>query len=880
MWLKQLWMRGRMYSDLAEEIQQHLYEKREALIAGGMSPEEAARLTRREFGNVTGIEERSREAWMYPFVESLWADLKYAIRQLRKNPVYAFSTMLILASGIGATTAVFTLINAVLLRPLPFAEPNRLTWISQQDHSLPGVAAESLSYPDYFDWRAQNHTFSGLASYVGGGITLQTSGDSRRLDSQTVSSNFFDVLGTAPMLGRDFGPNDEKPGNRVVMFSYSLWQSQFGSARDVIGSSINMDRRNYTVVGVMPKEFQFPLGRPAPALWKSLADDADGKEPETQQRGFDVLGVIGRLRRGVTAEQAQADLNLIARNLAREYPDTNKQYYSALVKPELEHMTGDVRPAMRLLCGAVILVLLLVCANVAGLLLARGSSRTGEFALRTAIGAGRAAIIRQVLVESVTLFVCGGAAGLALAFALVRAASKFMPIEIPRVETATVDTSVLVFVLIVSLFTGLVFGAFPAWRVSHSALERGLREGSRTVPGGTGQQRLHSGLVIAQTAIGMILLIGSGLLMRSFIQILNVDPGFDPKYLITGRVGVSFNTLKHDQHFLFYQRLLTRISALPGVQAVSAGWPLPMSDSGATISFNIEGRPVAKGDQPSESMGVVMPGYFETMRIPLIAGRTFSERDGLAGPPTIMINQAFARKYFPRQNPIVQRIQPGLGDGVFDHPVREVVGVIGDIKRKGLTAEPEPQYYLPYAQAVVTNPYLVVRTSISPAVMQRAMAVAIHEFDKSVPFYEVSTMEQYLSNSAAQPRFQAFLLTCFAGIGLVLAAIALYGLLSYMVVQRTREIGLRMALGAQRSDVLGMIVRRGLLLALIGTGAGLAVSATITSFISGMLYHVQATDPLTFATTAALLLVVSVAASSIPAYRAAYLDPTQTLREQ
>ena len=879
-WLKQLWMRGRMCSDLAEEIRQHLDEKREALIADGMSPEEAERVARREFGNVTGIEERGREAWMYPVIESLWGDLKYAIRQLRKNRGYAFTAILILASGIGATTAVFSLVNAVLLRPLPFPEPSRLMWISQQDHSLPGVTAESLSYPDYFDWRAQNHTFSGLASYVGGGVTLQTRGESRRLDAQAVSSNFFDVLGAAPILGRDFGPDSEKRGNRVVMLSYSLWQSEFGSATDVVGSSINMDDHTYTVAGVMPKGFQFPLGNPTPALWKSLADDADGKNPATQQRGFDVLGVIGRLKPGVTAEQARADFSLIARNLAREYPDTNKQYYSALVKPELEEMTGDVRPAMRLLFGAVTLLLLLVCANVAGLLLARGSSRSGEFAVRTAIGAGRTAIIRQVLVESFTLFLCGGAVGLAFAVGLVHAALKLMPIEIPRIETATVDTSVLVFVLIVSLFTGLVFGAFPAWRVSQSALERGLREGSRSVPRGTGQHRLRNGLVVAQTAIGIILLIGSGLLMRSFIHILSVDPGFDPKQLLTSRIRVSFTTLEHDQHFLFYQRLLARISALPGVQSASAGWPLPMSNNHATITFNIEGRPVAKGDEPSEAIGVAMPGYFATMRIPLIAGRTFSERDGLAGPPTIIVNRAFANKYFPNQNPIGQHIQAGLGDDVFEHPMREVVGVIGDIKRKGLTAEAEPQYYLPYAQAVVTNPYLVVRTSLPPAVMQHEMTVAIHEFDKSVPVYEVSTMEQYISNSAAQPRFQAFLLTCFAGLGLVLAAIGLYGLLSYMVVQRTPEIGLRMALGAQRSDVLGMIVRRGLVLALIGTGAGVGISAIITRFISGMLFRVQPNDPLTFAATTALLLVVSVAASSVPAYRAAHLDPTQTLREQ
>jgi predicted permease len=879
LWFKQLWLRRRMYSDLAEEIRQHLDEQIEALMADGMSREDAEHAARRQFGNVSGIEERGREAWMYPFLESLGADLKYAVRQLRKNPGYASTAILILALGIGATTGVFSLVNAVLLRPLPFPEPNRLLWMSQQDHSLPGMAAESLSYPDYFDWRAQNHTFSGMACYVGGGVILETKAESRRLESQTVSSNFFDVLGIAPLLGRDFEPNDEKPGSRVVMLSYSLWQSEFGSARDVAGSSIRMDGRNYTVAGVMPNGFQFPLGNPAPALWKSLGDEADGKNPVTQQRGFDVLGVMGRLKPGVTVDRARADLSLIARNLARQYPDNNKQYYSALVKPELEHLTGDVRPAMRLLFGAVTLVLLLVCANVAGLLLARGSARTGEFAVRTAIGAGRAAIVRQVLVESITLFLCGGMAGLALASGLVHATLKLMPVEIPRIQTARLDAPVLVFVVVVSSLTGLIFGAFPAWRMSRAALQASLREGSRSVSAGAGQHRLHSGLVIAQTAIGLVLLIGSGLMMRSFLHILNVDPGFDLKHVLTSRIAVSFDSLKHDPHFLFYQHLRARVAALPGVESASAGWPLPMSDSSASISFNITGQPVDRGDEPNAATGIAMPGYFETMRIPLRAGRTFGEQDGLKGPPTIIVNQAFARKYFARQNPLGQHIQVRLGDDVFEHPVREVVGVVGDIKSKGLAAEPEPQFYLPYAQAVITNPYLVVRSNVEPAAMQRAIGSAIREFDKSVPVYQASTMTQYLSNSAAQPRFQAFLLACFAGIGLVLAAIGLYGLLSYTVVQRRFEIGLRMTLGAQRSDVVSMIVGRGLILSLIGTGIGLALALFVTQFIAGFLFHIQPIDPLTFAATSALLLLASMAASSVPAYRAAFLDPIQTLRE-
>jgi putative ABC transport system permease protein len=386
--------------------------------------------------------------------------------------------------------------------------------------------------------------------------------------------------------------------------------------------------------------------------------------------------------------------------------------------------------------------------------------------------------------------------------------------------------------------------------------------------------------VVVQTAIGMVLLIGAGLLMRSFVRILDVNPGFDSTHVLTSRVGVPFEETKHNQHYIFYQQLLERISALPGLQAVSAGWPLPMSRFSATVSFNIQGRPVAMGDQPSESLGLAMPGYFETMKIPLIAGRDFGEQDGLTGQPTIIVNQAFARKYFPHDNPIGQHIQVGVGDDLFDHPVREVVGVIGDIKRKGLTADADPEYYLPYAQALITNPYLVVKTNGGPAAMQAAIGAAVHELDRSVPVYQASTMEEYLYKSAAQPRFQTFLLSCFAVIALALAAIGLYGLLSYMVVQRTLEIGLRMALGAQRGDALRMIVLRGLTLALAGLVLGMAASAVLTRLISGMLFGVRPTDPVTLAATAALLLAVSVAASCVPAFRASRLDPMKTLREQ
>jgi predicted permease len=455
-----------------------------------------------------------------------------------------------------------------------------------------------------------------------------------------------------------------------------------------------------------------------------------------------------------------------------------------------------------------------------------------------------------------------------------------MPLNIPRLEAAAIDARVLMFVVVVSVLTGLLFGVLPAWRLSQLRPIHAMREGSRTLAGGRGQQRVHNALVIAQTAIGLVLLIGSGLLIRSFVSIQNVDPGFDPQHVLTARLEVSFDKLDHEQHLQFYKQVLERLSAVPGVQSASAGWPLPMSDTNASVSFSIVGRQTAKGDRPDESLGLAMPGYFETMRIPLLSGRRFGEQDGTHGAPVMLINQAFARKYFGRENPLGQHIQVALGDGVIERPVREIVGVVGDIKRKGLTFAAEPQYYLPYAQALIANPYLTIRTSGDPVIVQGALRSIIQQIDKSVPVYQASALEDYVTKSAAQPRFQTLVVACFAAIALLLAAVGLYGLLSYMVAQRTLEIGLRMALGAKRKDVMSMVVWRGLTLSLIGLAAGLAISALATRLLSGMLYDIRPSDPVTFLAMTGVLLVVSLAASSIPAYRAAQLDPLEALREQ
>ncbi len=871
--------RKEILDDLSEEIEQHLEEAIESRMAGGMSRREAEASARRGFGNVAAIEETGRDVWSRPVLDAFYGDVKFALRQLRKNYGFALTAILTLALGIGTTTAMFSLVNAVLLQPLPFPRQDRLMWLNQQDRSVPGVVAETLSYPDYFDWRAQNRTFLGMASYGSSTAVLDLGGEPQHLEAMTVSSNLFAVLGVAPAVGRDFRPEEENPGRRAVMLSDSLWQSAFGGAPDIASRTIRLGEREYAVAGVMPRSFQFPLGRESPALWISLAEDADGKSPATAQRGFDCLDAIGRLRPGVTPQQAEADLSSIAASLAKAYPSDNKRYTGALVRPQLQHITGDVTAALRLLFGAVTLLLLIACSNVAGLMLARGSRRTAEFALRASIGASRAAIVRQLLVESVILSICGGIGGVALAYGLLRGIVRWVPMDIPRMESASISGSVLLFVLALSILTGLSFGALPAWRMSELRPAQAMRDGSRTVVGARHRRRVQSGLVVAQTAIGLVLLVSSGLFIRSFVRILNVNPGFDPKHVLTARVGVSFDKLSHDRHLEMYRRMLERISALPGVQSASAGWPLPMSDSNVSISFVFEGRPTAKGDEPNETAGVAMPGYFETMRIPLLAGRTFQDRDETKSTPAIVINQAFARKYFPHESPLGRRIQVSMGDGVIEHPMREVVGVVGNIKRAGLTAVAEPQYYLPYSQAIVTNPYLTVRSTGDPDLLEGPLRSAIHEVDKFAPVYRVSKLEDYLSKSAAPSRFQTLVLSCFAGIALLLAGVGLYGLLSYMVVERTMEIGVRIALGAGRTDVLRMVVQHGLILTLAGLVAGLLCSAMVTRLLSGLLYEIQPYDAVTFAVTAGTLLLVGLAASSIPAYRAAQLEPIAALRD-
>jgi putative ABC transport system permease protein len=816
-------------------------------------------------------------------MHNLFQDLRFSIRQLRKSPGFALTTILTLALGIGATTGIFSLVNAVLLRPLPFPEPDRLMNLRHESHRTGTIAPQSLSYPDFFDWRKRNHSFSAIASFHDNSTTLTSGGTAQILEGQTVSSDFFRALGAHPSIGRDFLPSDENPGQYTVMLSHEVWQSTFGSRPDIAGHTITLDGQAYTVAGVMPEGFSFPIQNPAPQVWLSLAADAfdpDGDTPMTKQRGAHLLDVIGRLKPGVTVEQAHADLSVIDRNMAAQYPETNKFYSSSMVKPELDALIGDSRPALHILFAAVSLVLLIACANVAGLLLARTSRRRAEIALRSALGASRVEIVRQVLLESMVLSFCGGALGLALSTLFLKAMLEFMPKNLPRLETISVDATVLGFTVLASVLTGLLFGVVPALRMSKLDPSLALRDGTRSVTAGRGQHRLHSTLVIVETALGLVLLVGSGLFIRSFVRILSVNPGFDQRNVLTADVSYPAGKGYATRVAQFYDQLLPQVSALPGVKSAAAGWPLPFSGSNIGVGFEIEGRPTAVGEMNAGDVRIVTPNFFNTLRIPIHNGRDFAATDTGTSAPVVIVSESFAKKFFPSENPIGKHIKPGIGDGVHPEAMHEIVAVVGDVKMNSLIKDARPTYYLALSQCGVNAPTLVMRTSGDPTALTTPLRTLIGSINRDVPIYHIHTLEDMVSVAASQPRFQTLLLSSFAVMALLLSAIGLYAVLSYMVAQRTNEMGLRIALGAQRGNVLALILKRGLVLAGIGLVIGLGAAAVLTRYVSSQIYGVHAFDPLTYIVVTVLLVVISVVASLAPAWRAARVDPMKTLREQ
>lgn len=810
----------------------------------------------------------------------LLQDLRYAVRQLRRSRRFAALVVGTLALGICATTVVYSIVDTVLLKPLPFPHPDRLVEL-QSLEIIGGVThVNDTSYPNFLDWRAQNHSFQSMASYKTSGYTLAPTGDApaTRITGVMVSAGFFDTLGVAPAAGRPFRRDEEHPGNRSVVISDALWQSAFSRDPNILGRTLTLDEEAYSVIGVMPRGFVYPSNAADAQLWVTFAKDAEGPNASASQRGWNQVDVIARLRAGVNSAAAAAEMNTIQENLARHYPDEDGQTLQVRLAPAGDALVSDVRGPLRVLFAAVSLLLLIACANAAGLLLSRGTRRTAELSVRAALGAGRARLCRQLLLESLALSTCAGLTGAGLALALLKIIPPLLPADLARAHEIGMDPGVFWFALALSMLTGLVFGLLPAWRMSHQAPASVLRSAHRGMTANRSQHLLHSSLIVIETALSLLLVAGAGLLMHSFVHVLHTDPGFDPAHLLTFRVATPEGRYDDQRRIAFFQQLLARLQARPGIRAASAAFPLPLTGGDMRISFSIAGQPHAKGEEPSERAAVVAANFFSTMRISLREGRLFGPQDHRQKAAQVaIVNEAFARKYFPDGSALGQHMRSGLGGGV-DSPLREIVGVVGDVKRNRLTEQGTPEYFVPLEQAPITSPPVVIRVAADPAQYEPAVRAVVQSLDPALPVYRVRPYTAELARSTAQQRFQTMLLSSFAGLALLLAAIGIYALLSQVVAQRTTELGLRLALGAPRRSILGVVLRRGLFLASAGIILGLAAATLLTRFLSAMLFGIGALDVPTFALVALLLLLVAAAASLAPAYGASQLDPVTALR--
>jgi putative ABC transport system permease protein len=819
-------------------------------------------------------------------MDTLFQDIRYGIRMLMKSPGFTTVAIITLALGIGANTAIFSIVNAVLLRPLPFPDSGRLMFMTEMADRDNGVKARAAtSYPDFFDWRAQNHAFTGISSYHEDDFSLTGIGDPQHLSGETVSHEFFSVLGVTPMLGRGFLPEEEKPGTRVVVLSHQLWQSTFAADRAIIGRSITLNQQSYQVVGVMPDFFSFPVNANPPRLWRTLATDAESSDPvapaATASRGSHFLSVVGRLQDNVSVTQAREQMNLIAAALAKQYPDTNKRHPTVDVTPELEYLVGDRRPALAILALAVFFLLAIACLNVANLLLARANSRGREIAVRAALGAAKMRVVRQLMTESFLLSLGGAMFALPLASWAIKLFLSLNAQKLPRMSNAGIDGRVLIFTAVVAVMTSVIFGLVPALRSANPNLLQFMKEGGRGTSAGSSHQRLRSALVVAETAIGLVLLVVAGLLLRSFHQLVQVDPGFNPKNVLTFNFDLPDSKYPPPQAAQFYRQLLERLRALPGVRSASGVAPVPLSDDNMIITFQIEGHPVPKSDEPFADVRFASPDYFRTAGIPLMGGRDFSEHDDMQANRVVIVSQSFARRYFPNENPVGKHITPGLGEPGGKNPAREIIGVVGDTKHRGLNADLSPTYYVPYSQVPGAGLIMCLKTAGDPQALTSAVKKEVAAMDRSLPLYNIRTMEDYVAASVAEPRFHATLLECFAFLALVLTAIGIYGVVAYSVVQRTQEIGIRMTLGAPRSTVLQMILKAGLRLTIAGVVIGAVIALVITQLLkilNNMLFQVKPHDVITFAWVILILGAVSLLASYIPAWRATRVDPMVALR--
>jgi predicted permease len=872
-----LFRRSKRVDDLAEEIRAHLEMEEQENRESGMTPEEAHYAALRRFGNVTLAQERSREMWGWNSLETLWQDLRYALRMLAKNPGFTAVAMLTLALGIGANTAIFSIVNAVFLRPLPFPQADRIYIVDRVGNQVGG---SSISFPIFLAWQKRGDSlFDHLALLAGwGDATLSGKGESERVPLAGASSELFSVLGVHPAIGRDFLPDEGRLGGpNVVILSNGLWRSRFGADRNVIGRTIMVDGESHTIVGVLPQDFQVPIpGMRNAELWLPI------RVPATSDNAANgTLRCLGLLKRNVTPAQAEAALTPPLSDLRREFPKMFSSTERAHLTPLRSFLANGAGPAPLLLFGAVGLVLLLACANVANLTLARSTNRRREIAIRAAIGAGRTRVVRQLLTESVVLALLGGVCGVLVCYASFNLILALVPVNLPHVGAFRMDWMVLLFALFLSVFTGIVFGIAPTLAVSRADLGGALNE-SNPRAGLGGRGHLRSVLAASEVSISLVLLIGAALALESFALLMHVRPGFDPGNLLTFNISVRPKDKGGIENRLtFYDRAMARLRALPDVEQVALIDTLPLQE-GNDLLFTIEGgsgRETAAKALDAD-FRAVSPEFFLTMRIPHLRGRGFSASDNARGQPVVIINQTMARMFWPNQDPIGQHIWIGkpMGPEWTEPAPREIVGVVGDIHGESLASAPDPTMYLPYAQRPIVQAYFVIRTRQSPSAAAPQILKAMYQVDSDLPLAQMKTMDQVLSDSVTGWRFRTILLGVFGGLALFIAAIGIYGVISYSVAQRTHEIGVRMALGAQRADVLKMVVGQGIKLILAGLGTGIVGALALTRFLSSLLYGVKPTDPFTFIAVSLILTGVALLACYFPARRATRVDPIVALR--
>ncbi len=877
-------------AEIVEELSQHLEDQVEQAISRGATEEEAhqAVLTELDESNFLpqSLKRVERRVPQNPIqmgterktnmIADLRQDVRYGLRMLIKNPAFTTIAVLALALGIGANSAIFSVVNTLLLRPLPYKNPGQLVVIWESAAHL-GFPKNTPSPANFLDWQKQATLFEGMAAFAERSFNLTGVGEPERLDGRRVSANLFDLLGVKPVLGRNFVPDEDKPGTKVALLSEALWKRRFGSDPGVIGGSISLNGEPYTIVGVLPGSVRLPaFGNWRDQVWVPLAFPAE----EAAARGNHFLEIIGRMKPGVTVPQASAEMETIAARLAQQYPEFNTRI-GAVVNPLHEEIVGDMKPALLILLGAVAFVLLIACANVANLLLARAAARHKEIALRLALGADRARLTKQLLVESVMLSMLGGIVGLLLAYAGLRILTRFIPADVAHAEMISIDGRVMIFTLIVAVVTGLIFGLAPASQAAHSNINDTLKEGGRDSGAGPRGKRLRGALVIAEVAVSFILLIGAGLLINSFMHLRNLDPGFRADHLLALQVDLSETKYPDTpRRVAFFDEVVRRVQALPGAKSVAIAGNLPFTYNGDSGPIGVEGIPDPPPDQhPDVIYRAIGPNYFSTMGIPLVRGRDFNEQDNLDTDMKVIVSERTVRQYWPNTDPIGKRLK--MGSTTAEGPWRTVVGVVKDVRQNDFIAEPKMQMYFNYRQLRSLMPNaLIVRTAVDPLSLATSVRIAIWAVDKDQTVANVDSMEHIVAGAVARQRFSMLLLAIFAGVALVLAAVGIYGVMSYSVAQQTREIGIRMALGAQRSDVLKMTVIQGLRLVGLGLVIGLVAAFILTRVMATLLFGISATDPLTFIVISLVLLAVAILASYIPALRATKVDPMVALRAQ